>query len=398
MALKEIEPELREAPDDATPAATDSVTLHFHDLVEFKLLSAKQEKALGIAIFRTKLALRNLSRLGEANLLSPQQKIEAQNVLVSKKGWRLVSVLKNELEQKPKAIEKKKASNKDADSERKFLNDVAGNDQMLREKINSGNQIPSEFVTQQLKFIEEGFEAVDLLVTSNLGLANAWARKYQGKGLELDDLIVFAEEGLITAADKFDYRMGNKFSTFAVQWIMQKIKRGIQEESFYVRLPSHIYEILQRVRAIQRKRQQASGEEISLEDIIRQEIPKAEQESLLQALRTRQISSLDSPINGKDDILTIADAVPDSANTAEEATNNLLQKDIMEELLKILKERELEIILMRFGLDDGTAKTLDQIGAKFKITRERVRQLEERALNKLRNSPTFSGRFAELAT
>lgn len=382
---------------DSLPKATDSVTLHLRDLGQFKLLSAEQEKDLGLKIFLAKLALRNLNGLYIHDLLPLQQKDPTQNALSCPKGKRLLSGLQNELNLKPKTIKEKEKHGKDTSSEKQFLEDVTANDQMLREKIDTGSQMLSEFVTQQLKFAEEGFNASDLLVNSNLRLAVNWAKKYnKRKRLEQEDLVSHAEEGLMGAADKFDYRKGYKFSTFAVWWIRQRIQRGIQEEGSAIRLPTHVHEHLYHLRVIQRELQQKSGREVSLEEIIKQNVPEEEQESLLKALQAQQMGSLDVQINGNEDSLKIADIVPDPEDIAETAENKFMGEILGQELLKILTPRELKVISMRFGLDDGNAKTLEEVGKEFGVTRERIRQIEDRAKIKLTQSETFRQKFAEL--
>lgn len=379
---------------DFTPKATDSVTLHLRDLGQFKLLSAEQERDLGLKIFLAKLALKNLGELSAHDLLPLQQKDATQNVLSSPKGKRLLSELQSELKLKPKTIREKEALGKDASSEKQFLEDITANDQMLREKIDTGSQMLSEFVAQQLKFAKEGFNASDLLVNSNLRLAVNWAKKYnRRKRLESEDLISHAEEGLMGAADKFDYRKGYKFSTFAVWWIRQRIQRGIQEEGSAIRLPTHVHEHLYRLRAIQRSLQQESGREVSLEEVVKQNVPKEEQESLLKALQAQQVGSLDYQFYEKEDPLTIADIVPDPEDIAESAENKLMGEILRQELLKILTPRELKVISMRFGLHDGNVKTLEEVGKEFGVTRERIRQIEDAAKMKLGKSKAFRRRF-----
>ncbi len=229
----------------------------------------------------------------------------------------------------------------------------------------------------------EGQAARQHLLEANLRLVVSLAKRYTGRGMPLLDLIQEGNLGLIRAMEKFDYAKGFKFSTYATWWIRQAITRGMADQSRTIRLPVHLVEQVNKLARIKREMHQTLGREASDEELAEESgIPVEKIADLLE--HSRDPVSLDMPV-GADEEAPLGDFIEDSeAMSAEnEVIAELLHTDIRY-VLATLDEREQQVIRLRFGLDDGQPRTLDQIGKLFGLSRERVRQIEREVMMKLR--------------
>ena len=258
---------------------------------------------------------------------------------------------------------------------------------MYLKEIGKVPLLTAEEEVELSKQMEEGGEtgkrARERLAEANLRLVVSIAKRYVGRGMLFLDLIQEGNLGLIKAVEKYDYHMGFKFSTYATWWIRQAITRAIADQARTIRIPDHMVETINRLIRIQRQLLQELGREPTPEEIAaRMEIP-VEKVREIQKVSQEPVS-LETPI-GEEEDSHLGDFIQDeNVQVPAEAAAYTLLREQLDEVLDTLTERERQVLRLRFGLDDGRARTLEEVGREFHVTRERIRQIEAKALRKLR--------------
>lgn len=237
------------------------------------------------------------------------------------------------------------------------------------------------------KVAEGDAEARDILISSNLRLVVSMAKEYTNRGLSFQDLIQEGNLGLIKAVEKFDYSKGFRFSTYATWWIRQSMVKAIANQSKDIRLPVHITEKISLINKVARQLNQKLNREPSAEEIAK-EIPNMTTDKVVELQKiAMDLTSLDAPTGDDDGDSTLSDFIEDK-NAVDPAiyAKEINAREEINAMLKELPERDEKIIRMRFGLDDGRPKTLDEVGKECNVTRERIRQIESRALRRLNHN------------
>ena len=256
---------------------------------------------------------------------------------------------------------------------------------MYLKEIGQVKLLSAEEEVELAKRVSQGDqEAKNKLTEANLRLVVSIAKKYSGRGLHILDLIQEGNTGLIRAVDKFDWTKGNKFSTYATWWIRQAITRAIADQARTIRVPVHMVEVINKATRCNRKLVQELGREPTVEEIAKElGLPV---EKIIEANRTAADTlSLDTPVGDEEDT-SIGSFVEDERTPGPaDATSNALLAEALKEILGTLTEREADVLRMRFGMYDGRTHTLEEVGQIFGVTRERIRQIENKAIRKLRH-------------
>jgi RNA polymerase primary sigma factor len=295
-----------------------------------------------------------------------------------------------------------------ADTVRMYLREIGRVDLLtpdderhLAQAIDEGNRAAAQLDLpidatehrRQMRIVQTGQRAKSELIQANLRLVVSIAKRYSGRGMQFLDLIQEGNLGLMRAVDKFDHTKGFKFSTYATWWIRQAITRSIADQARTIRIPVHMVESMNRVLRMQRQMHQELEREPTLDELAeRCGLPIDRIREILRI--SLDPLSLDSPV-GEEDDSNLTDFIEDlSVDAPADAATKRMLAQAVEEALGDLTDREQEIVRMRFGLDDGQAKTLEDVGKEFGVTRERIRQIEAKTLAKLRH-PMRSQRLKE---
>ncbi len=342
LIMTEVQQELEDA--DAKPEAFDDVFVALRDM-EITIREDSQDALAATALSKDELVHVSdpvrmyLQEIGRYPLLTPQQEVE----------------LAMQMEAGTRADEKLETTDKLPVSERVILERASRGADRARKR----------------------------LVEANLRLVVSIAKKYVGRGLPLLDLIQEGNLGLIRAVEKFDYRKGFKFSTYATWWIRQAVTRALADQARTIRVPVHMVETINKLARAQRTLMQELNREPTIEEIAIEMEMEPGRVSELRRIAQDPIS-LEMPL-GEEEDSTLGDFVEDTdAEVPVEAASFKLLQEYLSLALEGLKDRERQVLIMRFGLADGKIRTLEQVGDHFNVTRERIRQIETKALAKLR--------------
>lgn len=288
----------------------------------------------------------------------------------------------------PTLIDEEESEDLDSLTTGQYLDDVS--DDSVRLYLREIGKIPLLSVEEEMdlarRIVEGDKKAKDKMAEANMRLVVSIAKRYSGRGLDFLDLIQEGNTGLLRAVEKFDPDKGFKFSTYATWWIRQAITRAIADQARTIRIPVHMVETINKLLRTQRRMTQELNREPTIEELSKE--LDMEPEKIEYVIKIKQdISSLDAGVgrDGEDDDSVLQDFIVDEDTVSpEDSASNQLLKEQVQEILSSLSDREQKIVRMRFGLDNGKNHTLEEVGQEFAVTRERIRQIEAKALAKLR--------------
>ncbi|HHX52907.1 MAG TPA: RNA polymerase sigma factor RpoD [Erysipelothrix sp.] len=357
----------------------------FDDSINVVDLSSYENKSINVSNIRINDPVKiYLKEIGRVNLLDAEDEPEiARRIQDGLRGEELLRIMladKEGVEYDPETPE----------DERKPIEQVLGELYYHFQDDTAAESYIDNCNTTRL----DGLEARRILISANLRLVVSIAKKYVGRGMSFLDLIQEGNMGLVRAVEKFDYTKGFKFSTYATWWIRQAITRAIADQARTIRIPVHMVETINKLTRIQRNLVQTLGRDPSAQEI-------AEEMGNITAEKVREIQkiamepvSLETPI-GEEDDSHLGDFIEDKEITSPSAyANNELLKNEINMVLEGLTEREEKVLRLRFGLYDGRTRTLEEVGKEFNVTRERIRQIEAKALRKLKH-PSRSKRLKD---
>ena len=299
-----------------------------------------------------------------------------------------VNILNDDFEDEPDIDDLKEVENLKLDEITETSYEGISVDDPVRMYLREIGKIPLLSYDKELelakRILEGDEEAKQELAEANLRLVVSIAKKYVGRGMLFLDLIQEGNMGLIKAVEKFDYTKGFKFSTYATWWIRQAITRAIADQARTIRIPVHMVETINRLIRTSRHLLQQLGREPTPEEIAKEMDMSVEKVMEIQKIAQDPVS-LETPI-GEEDDSHLGDFIQDEDSPApQDAASYTLLREQLEEVMKTLTPREAKVLRLRFGLDDGKSRTLEEVGKEFDVTRERIRQIEAKALRKLRH-------------
>jgi len=306
-----------------------------------------------------------------------------------------IEILEEEVEEEQDALNETEYENEEieelfSDTELKMYDNISLGDpiKIYLKEISKVELLSPSRERQLARRAQRGDQkARDELIKANLRLVISIAKRYTGRGLTFLDLIQEGNIGLIKAVDKFDWRKGFKFSTYATWWIRQAITRSIADQARTIRIPVHLVETINRMNKVIREYLQENGDYPSAKELA--EILDKPEDKINEILMSaKDVLSLNSPIssgNGDDEESETGDFISTDETTPEEEAQKMIMKERLEEVLDTLNSKEALVLKMRYGFLDGKQKTLEEVGQFFNVTRERIRQIETKALRKLRH-------------
>ena len=311
-----------------------------------------------------------------------------------------VNILNDDFEDEPDIDDLKEVENLKLDEITETSYEGISVDDPVRMYLREIGKIPLLSYDKELelakRILEGDEEAKQELAEANLRLVVSIAKKYVGRGMLFLDLIQEGNMGLIKAVEKFDYTKGFKFSTYATWWIRQAITRAIADQARTIRIPVHMVETINRLIRTSRHLLQQLGREPTPEEIAKEMDMSVEKVMEIQKIAQDPVS-LETPI-GEEDDSHLGDFIQDEDSPApQDAASYTLLREQLEEVMKTLTPREAKVLKLRFGLEDGKSRTLEEVGKEFNVTRERIRQIEAKALRKLRH-PSRSKKLKDYMT